>query len=50
MTEVFFLKGEWLVMWQGRLCSPGWSDRGGALAYLSMLRNGMRKPEYSKEV
>lgn len=35
------------VMFEGRLCSPTWAHRGPAVAYLSALREGTRKPEFS---
>ena len=45
---VFCLRDGWHVMWQGRVCSPVWMERGPAEAYLDLLRSGYRQPEYSR--
>lgn len=39
----------WVVIFNGRVCSPTWRERGPALAYLDALRAGTRQPEYRKE-
>lgn len=48
--EVFVIRerGEpvWMVRWQKRVCTPTWSERGPAEAYLSGLRSGFRRPEW----
>jgi len=34
------------VIFNDRLCSPDFNSKGAAMAYLDMLREGRRKPEY----
>ena len=52
LDEVFVLRIGgvpcWKVRWGTQVCSPEWEERGPALAYLSMLRKGTRKPEVSR--
>ena len=45
MNQVFFLKDCWKVLFNGIVCSPDFQSKGAALAYLSLLENGYRKPE-----
>lgn len=44
---VFVLRNGWRVSFLGQVCSPTFSERGPAEAYLSLLRKG-RKPEVSQ--
>ncbi len=37
----------WRVIFNGRLTSPIFSDKGAAVIYANMLLSGKRKPEYS---
>ncbi|MCI0393193.1 MAG: hypothetical protein MOB07_31075 [Acidobacteria bacterium] len=37
------------VVYKGRLCTPTFESRGGALAYINILDAGVRKPEYVEE-
>lgn len=37
---------QYRAQWRGRMCSPTWAARGPAHAYLAMLANGSRKPEF----
>ena len=44
-NEVVQFRDGFAVVWGGRVCSPRWPEKGLALAYLSLLETGYRKPE-----
>lgn len=37
-----------IVVFNDRVCSPAWTQKGPAQAYLSALEKGTRKPEYAQ--
>ena len=38
------------VTFKGRLTTPSFTSKGAGLAYLDLLRSGLRQPEYVAEV
>lgn len=42
--QVFFLHGEWRILFGNRVLTPTWQMKGPAEACLSMLRTGVMQP------
>ena len=39
----------WIVRFNNQVCSPRFTSKGTADAYLDMLKSGKRKPEYPRD-